>query len=141
MKWLGWSVRLGIIVVAGFMFNGLVPVVLNEWRGIEACPRLGAVPACYVVGLGYSLMAVAVIFAPRRLTALFLLGWTPVFALALTGSTMEILEYPTCPASPTGTPMCYYSLAVVSLVLPAFWVGRRAVDSDIRVEDGGEFLR
>ncbi len=125
MKWLGWAVRLGIIAVAGFVLNGLVPVVLNEWRGIEACPRLGAVPACYVVGLGYSLMAVAVIFAPRRLTALFLLGWAPVFAMAFIGSTMEILGRPTCPVSPTGTPMCFYSLAVASTLLPAFWVSRR----------------
>ena len=96
-----------------------------EWRGIEACPRLGAVPACYVVGLGYSLMAVAVIFAPRRLTALFLLGWAPVFAMAFIGSTMEILGRPTCPVSPTGTPMCFYSLAVASTLLPVFWVSRR----------------
>ena len=125
MKWLGWAVRLGIVAVAGLVLIGLVPVVLNEWRGIEACPRLGAVPACYVVGLGYSLMAVAVIFAPRRLTALFLLGWAPVFAMAFIGSTMEILGRPTCPVSSTGTPMCFYSLAVASTLLPAFWVSRR----------------
>ena len=125
MKWLGWAVRLGIVAVAGLVLIGLVPVVLNEWRGIEACPRLGAVPACYVVGLGYSLMAVAVIFAPRRLTALFLLGWAPVFAMAFIGSTMEILGRPTCPVSSTGTPMCFYSLAVASTLLPVFWVSRR----------------
>ncbi len=125
MKLLGWTLRLGITAVTVLVLNGLVPVVLNEWRGIEACPRLGAVPACYVVGLGYSLMAVAVIFAPRRLTALFLLGWAPVFAMAFIGSTMEILGRPTCPVSPTGTPMCFYSLAVASTLLPAFWVSRR----------------
>ncbi|MEE8625264.1 MAG: hypothetical protein V3T19_07980, partial [Acidiferrobacterales bacterium] len=95
------------------------------WRGLDACPKLGTLPACYIAGLGYVAMAIAVLFAPRRLTALFLLGWAPVFALALTGSTMEILGHPTCPASPTGTPMCFYSLVVVSLLLPAFWIGRR----------------
>jgi len=125
MKWLGWALRLGIAAVTVLVLYGLAPVILNVWRGLDACPKLGTLPACYIVGLGYVAMAIAVLFAPRRLTALFLLGWAPVFALALTGSTMEILGHPTCPASPTGTPMCFYSLAVVSLLLPAFWVGRR----------------
>lgn len=125
MKWLGWSVRFGIVVVAGFVLNGLLPVVLDEYQGIAACPRLGPVPACYVVGLGYSVMALAVILAPRRVTALFLFGWVPVFTVAFIGSTMEILGRPTCPTSPTGMPMCYYSLAVASMLLPAFWISRR----------------
>ena len=125
MKWLGWALRLGIAAVTVLVLYGLAPVILNEWRGLDACPKLGTLPACYIAGLGYVAMAIAVLFAPRRLTALFLLGWAPVFALALTGSTMEILGHPTCPASPTGTPMCFYSLAVVSLLLPAFWIGRR----------------
>lgn len=125
MKWLGWALRLGIAAVTVLVLYGLAPVILNEWRGLDACPKLGTLPACYIAGLGYVAMAIAVLFAPRRLTALFLLGWAPVFALALTGSTMEILGRPTCPASPTGTPMCFYSLAVASLLLPAFWVGRR----------------
>lgn len=125
MKWLGWALRLGIAAVTVLVLYGLAPVILNEWRGLDACPKLGTLPACYIAGLGYVAMAIAVLFAPRRLTALFLLGWAPVFALALTGSTMEILGHPTCPASPTGTPMCFYSLVVVSLLLPAFWVGRR----------------
>ncbi len=125
MKWLGWALRLGIAAVTVLVLYGLAPVILNEWRGLDACPKLGTLPACYIAGLGYVAMAIAVLFAPRRLTALFLLGWAPVFALALTGSTMEILGHPTCPASPTGTPMCFYSLVVVSLLLPAFWIGRR----------------
>ena len=125
MKWLGWALRLGIAAVTVLVLYGLAPVILNEWWGLDACPKLGTLPACYIAGLGYVAMAIAVLFAPRRLTALFLLGWAPVFALALTGSTMEILGHPTCPASPTGTPMCFYSLAVAALLLPAFWVGRR----------------
>jgi len=124
MKWLGWTLRLGIAAVAGFVLFGLAPVVLDELRGLNACPKVVSVPACYVVGLGYIAMGVAAVFAPRRLTLLFLIGWAPVFALALTGSTMEVLGRPTCPVSLTGTPMCYYSLLVASLLLPAFWVGR-----------------
>lgn len=125
MNWLSWPVRIGILAVAAFVLNGLFPVILNEWWGIAACPRLGPVPVCYVVGLGYSAMVAAVLFAPRKLAALFLLGWVPVFAIAFFGSAMEILGRPTCQASSTGTPMCYYSLAIAALLLPAFWVSRR----------------
>ena len=125
MKWLSWVMRLGIVVVGGLVLTSLAPVILNDWQGLDACPRLGPIPACYVVGLSYGAMAIAALFAPRRLTALFLLGWAPVFVIALTGSTMEILGHPTCPVSPAGTPMCYYSLVVASLLLPAFWVVRR----------------
>ena len=125
MKWLGLALRLGIATVAGLVLVGLSPLILDEWQGEEACPQLGALPACYVVGLGYCAMAGAALFGPRRLTALFLIGWTPVFVIALTGTTMEILGRPACPASPTGIPMCYYSLAIASLLLPAFWFGRQ----------------
>ena len=125
MKRLCWFFRLGIIAVTVLVLYSLAPVIFNDWQGLEACPKLGPVPACYVVGLSYGAMAVAALWAPRRLTALFLLGWAPVFAIAVTGSTMEILGHPTCPLSPAGTPMCYYSLAVASILLPAFWVVRR----------------
>ena len=136
MIWVGWALRLGIIVIASWVLAGLAPLVLDELRGIEACPNLGPVPACYLVACGYLAMAVAVVFSPRRLTVLFLLGWTPVFLLALSGTTMEILDYPTCPSSPTGTPLCYFSLTVAALLLPMFLFGRylqRSTKKNIRL--------
>jgi len=133
--WVGWALRLGTIVVASTVLAGLAPLILSELRGVNACPMLGPIPACYPVGFGYLLMAVAAIFSPRRLMVLFLLGWAPVFLLALSGSTMEIMGRPTCPASPAGTPLCYFSLAVATLLLPAFLFGRhyqRAVNTTNR---------
>lgn len=124
MVWLGWAMRLGVVVVASWVLAGLTPLILDEMRGVDACPMLGPVPACYLVGFGYIAMAIAVLFSPRRLTLVFLLGWAPVFLLALSGSSMEILGRPTCPVSPAGTPLCYFSLAVASLLLPAFLIGR-----------------
>jgi len=122
--WFGWALRLGIVGVASWVLAGLVPLILDELNGINACPMLGPLPACYLVGFGYVAMAVAAIYSPRTLTVLFLLGWTPVFLLALSGSTMEILGHNTCPTSPAGTPLCYYSLTVASVLLLAFLFGR-----------------
>jgi len=129
--WFGWALRLGIVGVASWILAGLTPLILDELNGIDACPMLGPIPACYLVGIGYFAMAVAVIFSPRKLTVLFLLGWTPVFLLALSGSTLEILGYNTCPTSPAGTPLCYFSLFVASLLLPVFLFSRNLQQTNI----------
>ena len=131
MVWFGWALRLGIVGVASWILAGLTPLILDELNGIDACPMLGPIPACYLVGIGYFAMAVAVIFSPRKLTVLFLLGWTPVFLLALSGSTLEILGYNTCPTSPAGTPLCYFSLFVASLLLPVFLFSRNLQQTNI----------
>lgn len=124
MVWVGWALLLVILAVAIWVLAGLGPLILDELRGIDACPKLGPVPACYLVGIGYLAIAIAVVFSPRRLTALFLLGWTPVLLLALSGSIMEIMGHPTCPVSPTGTPLCYFSLGVSLVLLPVFLLAR-----------------
>ena len=122
--WVAWTLRLGIVVVASWVLAGLAPLILDQFRGIDTCPMLGPIPACYLVGSGYFAMTIAVVFSPRKLTLLFLLGWAPVFLLALTGSTLEVLGRTACPASPSGTPLCYFSLAIASLLLPVFLLGR-----------------
>jgi hypothetical protein len=93
-------------------------------KGIDTCPMLGPVPACYLVGFGYVAMALAVLLSPRQFTVLFFVGWTPVFLLALSGSTMEIMGHNTCPSSPSGIPLCYFSLTVAVLLLPVFLLSR-----------------
>ena len=124
MQWFGWALRLGIAVAVGFALFDLFPLIFDQLRGAQVCPMLGFLPACFLVAAGYIAMAVALL-APRKLTNLFLLGWLPVLALALTGSTLEVMGRPTCPVSPSGTPLCFYSLAVASLLLPAFWISRK----------------
>ncbi|MGH1478024.1 MAG: hypothetical protein ACRBM6_04725 [Geminicoccales bacterium] len=125
MMWLRWLSRGFILTVTASVLYGLAPVVINQWHAGNACPTLGAIPACYLVMICYVAMAVSAVMAPRRLSWLFLLGWLPVFLLALTGSTMEILGRETCPQSPTGIPMCYYSFLIASMLIPAFWVAYR----------------
>lgn len=102
------------VVIAGFCTIGLygvTPIVFRHATGVETCPTLGPVPACYVVLVGYTLMGVSVLAAIRIRTPLFATGWIPVFGLALTGSSMEILGYQACPRSGDDIPTCYLSLA------------------------------
>jgi len=92
------------------------------WTAVQIWDR--CLPACYLVAVAYAAMAIAALVAPRRLTWMFLLGWLPVFALAAMGSTLELSGRPTCPVSSSGTPMCYYSLALAATLLPLFFFAR-----------------
>lgn len=114
--------RILIVLVSLFVVIRFSPVVLAEWKGGDACPKLGPLPACYLVVLCYALMGLAAAINPRRLNWLFFIGWLPVFALALTGTTLEILGHGTCPVSDSGVPMCYYSLSLAAVLLPVFWL-------------------
>jgi hypothetical protein len=81
-----------------------------------------------------STMAIATVISPFRLAILFYLGWTPVFLLALTGSTLEIMGHNSCPLSPAGIPLCYFSLTIATFLLPAFVLVRsqqREADSTV----------
>lgn len=128
LPWLGRVVILGIAAMALYR---LFPVILAEWQGTQPCPAVGPIPACYVVGVGYAAMGVAALVGLTRVGWLFLIGWLPVFLLALSGTTLELAGRPTCPLTPSGTPMCYFSLAIAGLILlPAFFVARRTSSED-----------
>lgn len=124
VKQLSWITRGAIFAIAASVIYSLWPVILMQWSNGNGCPKLGPVPACYLVGVAYAAIGSAALFAPYRLTWVFLAGWTPVFVLAATGSILELSGRTTCPASATGVPLCYYSLALAVVLIPAFLFAR-----------------
>ena len=89
---------------------------------------LGPLPACIIVFLGYLLMFIATIFiADKAKSKLFLIGWLPVFLLALSGVVVEISGTTICPAGAYGIPQCFYSFAVTVLTLLLFIFTRRQI--------------
>ena len=112
--------RVLIALIAIFVLINLSPVSLAEWSGEDACPNIGPLPACYLVMLCYAMIGLAAAFNPRRLVWMFIIGWLPVFALALTGTTLEVLGHGTCPVSESGIPMCYISLALAVALVPMY---------------------
>jgi hypothetical protein len=111
-----------IIIICGLVLISLAPVIIANFHGTQPCPALGLVPACYVVGFCYVLIALSAI---RLSNALFWIGLGPVFGLAFLGSTLELSGVPTCPQSSSGIPMCYISLAIVTLLLALFIFAKR----------------
>jgi len=58
----------------------------------ETCPVVGPLPACYLVAIGYFLVALSAISPTAKWTRnVFFIGWTPVAVLAGFGSTMFLL--------------------------------------------------
>ncbi len=116
-----------ILGIAAIALYRLFPVIFAEWQGTKPCPAVGPIPACYVVGIGFAVMSIAALLGPARWGWPFLIGWLPVFRLAFSGTAFEIAGRPTCPLTPSGTPMCYFSLAIAGLILlPAYLIAKRA---------------
>lgn len=101
------------MLIGGLALYGAVAAFSISERhmsGVEDCPFLGPVPACYVVLAGYSVMLLSVL---RPMKWLFLVGWLPVFLLATAGVTSELFsDQPVCPRTAGGIPKCYFSFAL-----------------------------
>ena len=111
------------IVLAGFsvcVLSGIVWVSITHWHSGNACPEIGPIPACYIVSICYAAMGIASLLWTKPLKWLFFVGVTPVILFAISGTTLELIGRPTCPVSETGTPMCFYSLAVGVAMLAVF---------------------
>jgi len=91
----------------------------------DACPRLGPVPACYLVLGAYLLIFASNMLTGWTRTALFLLAWLPVFALALVASAFDLLAGPVCPRALGAVPQCFVSLALAGAIGWVWIVGQR----------------
>ena len=107
-------IRLIIIVLGLFGAYASFDISKTHLSGVEDCPTIGFIPACYVVLLGYFSMVLSVI-CPKK--SIFIIGWLPVFLLASIGVSSEILsDIPVCPRSENGIPQCYFSFAMSAVL-------------------------
>ncbi len=103
---------------------GVFPIAQKQFAGTGPCPTLGAVPACYLVLLGYSLIVVSAFVVANHRFKFFAAGWIPLLGLALTGTGLELLGQAACPRSMNGTPTCFLSLGLLALIATLYWAGR-----------------
>ena len=125
--------RVGLAGFSIYVLSGIIPISITHFHTCDACPVIGPIPACYMVSACYAAMGVASLLWTKPLKWLFFAGATPVILLALVGTSLELMGRPTCPVSETGTPLCFYSLAVglsmLILFLVALNVERRQVSA------------
>jgi hypothetical protein len=124
MIWLARALRIALVGACLTVLSGIIPISLTQFHTGDACPSLGFIPACYIVSVAYSAMAVAGVIWWRGAMKLFLFGSIPVITLAVIGTVSELAGIPTCPRSDSGLPLCYASLAVGLGVLLVFLVIR-----------------
>jgi hypothetical protein len=113
-------IRLSIALTCTLVLYKMMPVISRQWQGVEACPALGLLPACYLVFTGYTIILLSMMLTPVRNSWMFLLGWLPVFLMALSGTSLELLGQPTCPRTNLDIPLCFFSLAIACILFAAF---------------------
>ena len=138
-----WADYLLWLLLAIGLF-GVAKVSYENFTG-SPCPHVLSIPICYLVLVGYALMAMAVgIWRGKFRQYSFAIGWAVAASIALVGS---IAEFSTgggvCPtsgggalrgsggASSGGIPLCYISLAMLVLILLFFILGpyKRSCDA------------
>ena len=108
--------RVGLFLLGMIGVIGVAPIAWQQFTGAMACPALGLVPACHIVLIGYLLVVISVFLASKIRTVVFLVGWVPLFVLALSGSGLELFVHDTCPRTSGGIPTCYLSLGLLVIL-------------------------
>ncbi len=112
-RWLLVSIAaIGVIAVAKISYS--------QFAGQSQCPQLGIFPACYFVLACYTLILISALFRAAIRSWVFWIGWLGVFAMAISGTVLELAGTQTCPRTASGTPTCYFSLAIAILLVLLF---------------------
>lgn len=114
----GWTLVIAKAALIGLVAFGLWSGGNLSWQQFqsgEACPLLGAFPACYIAFAGYLLMSTTLVanllLGRTNFNWLFWAGLGVAGGLALLGSAFEIVKGDVCPKAFGWLPMCYISLA------------------------------
>jgi hypothetical protein len=116
-----FKITLKLIVLIGIA-AGLYGAAIVSFETIsqeKICPKVLGIHACYIVFIGYLWMLITVLWPAKKIT-FFLIGWMPVFLLALSASVLELMYSNICPQSKAGIPLCFLSLGLSVSVLTAF---------------------
>ena len=116
--------RVGIFLVCGYSLYELIQPVFSQLGGNNVCSKIGFVPVCYLKFICYLAMALSVMVNPKKTAWLFYPGWIPVFLLAMSTSSLEILGKTTCGQHTIGISACFVALFIVVVLLIAYWYAR-----------------
>jgi len=106
------TAKVMVFLLALVGLSGAAGISWQHLSGQARCPTLGPLPACYVILVGYALIAVTPFLSRLLALKVFLIGLAPVLGLALVGTLGEITHHLRCPHTPSGIPKCYFSAAL-----------------------------
>ena len=109
-------ITLALIAVAAY---GTLGLSIEDFRIKDVCPKLLGIPACHVILSAFVILFFIQLGTMRKasLNGLFVGVWAVPFLFALVGSIMELMGHVVCPRTEAGTPMCWISLGMTTLIL------------------------
>ena len=107
----------GIITLSIFGLIGVSTISYRHITGIEQCPMIGILPACYLIVAGYLLLLISPLLRDNIGRVSFYVGIAIVFGLAIVGSTGELTGTIRCPHTQSGLPKCYISALFSWIIL------------------------
>ncbi|MFK7844933.1 MAG: hypothetical protein AB8G77_06505 [Rhodothermales bacterium] len=103
-----------------FLLTGLLGTAslsYSTFQGIDPCPLVFALRACYIVLFAYFAMTIAQVIRSRKLSRpVFWSAWLIAFSFAAYGSLTEFIQGDVCPKSQPGAPLFEMPLCYVSLI-------------------------
>lgn len=106
-----------LLAILLFALYGSGTLSLDNWNGINVCPKILSIPACYLVLTLFVAGTVSHIFSFKFNTSIFYISVGIIALIALWGTITELSGTEICPRTSNGIPMCYYSLALSSSIL------------------------
>ena len=102
-----------ILVVA---YVGTIPLVMNEYKNGNICPKLLGIPACYIILACLTLACIGFFLRGTVLRKLFYVGVVPALLIATYGSLGQMFGFAKYPKTSSGIPMCYISFGIFSFL-------------------------
>ncbi|QWX83481.1 hypothetical protein H0I23_13605 [Cellulophaga sp. HaHaR_3_176] len=104
-----------ILVLLIFGTIGVGGLVIEEVQTGNGCPKIGIIPACFIVLFCFLVPLVA--HLKKKWNILYFLFTGLAFVIAIIASVMQYLGHSECPKTDGGLPMCYLSFAIFSLLI------------------------
>ncbi len=105
---------ISIILILGIYGAG--NLAYNEFLKEGTCPKLGIIPACYIVLVCFVIPFIAHIFNKGNIIYFLFTGFA--LTLAIYASIGQLFGNLQCPKTGNGIPMCYISFVIfASLIL------------------------
>ena len=112
MKISSYSLILFLLIIGTIGVGGLV---IEEMQTGSGCPKIGMLPACYIILFCFLVPLVA--HLKKKWNMLYFRFTGLAFLIAIMASVMQYLGPSECPKTDGGIPMCYLSLVIFSLLI------------------------
>jgi len=96
-----------IYIIFIFGIYGAGSLVLTEFLHNDSCPKIGIIPACYIIFLCLIVPFIAQILNKGKV--IYFAFITIALTIATYGSVGQLLGLVQCPKTVSGVPMCYIS--------------------------------